>query len=47
MLRIEHGRVVEVIDLGRPEPFEAYGLPISFAAAGRSNEDKVNPKEVR
>jgi hypothetical protein len=47
VLRIEHGRVVEVIDLGRPEPFEVFGLPMSFAPSRRSNEDEVNPKEVR
>jgi RNA polymerase sigma-70 factor, ECF subfamily len=47
VLRIEDGRVVEVIDLGRPEPFEVFGLPMSFAPPRRSNEDEVNPKEVR
>ena len=47
MLRIEHGRVVEVIDLGRPESFEVFGLPMSFASSRRLNEDEVNPKEVR
>jgi RNA polymerase sigma-70 factor, ECF subfamily len=47
VLRIEHGRVVEVIDLGRPELFELFGLPMSFARSRRSNEDEVNPKEVR
>jgi hypothetical protein len=47
VLRIEQGRVVEVIDLGRPELFEVFGLPMSFAPSRRSNEDEVNPKEVR
>ena len=46
VLRID-GRVVEVIDLGRPEPFEVFGLPMSFAPPRRSNEDEVYPKEVR
>jgi hypothetical protein len=46
VLRID-GRVVEVIDLGRPEPFEVFGLPMSFAPPRRSNEDEVNPREVR
>jgi hypothetical protein len=46
VLRID-GRVVEVIDLGRPEPFEVFGLPMGFAPPRRSNEDEVNPKEVR
>jgi RNA polymerase sigma-70 factor, ECF subfamily len=47
VLRIEHVRAVEVIDLGRPEPFEVFGLPMSFAPPRRYNEDEVNPKEVR
>ena len=46
VLRID-GRVVEVIDLGRPEPFEVFGLPMSFAPSRRSNKDEVTPKEVR
>jgi hypothetical protein len=47
VLRIEQGRVVEVIDSGRPELFDVFGLPMSFAPSRRSNEDEVNPKEVR
>jgi hypothetical protein len=47
VLRIEHRRVVEFLDLGRPEPFEVFGLPMSLAPSRRSNEDEVNPKEVR
>jgi len=47
VLRIEDGRVVEVIDLGRPEPFDVFGPPMSFAPPRRPNEDEVNPKEVR
>jgi hypothetical protein len=47
VLRIEHGRVVEVIDSGRPELFELFGLPMSSAPPRRSNEDEVSPKEVR
>jgi hypothetical protein len=46
VLRVEGGRV-EVTDWSRPEPFEAFGLPMSFPPSGRSNEDEVNAKEVR
>src|SRR5215211_5368221 len=37
VLRIEEGRVVEVIHWDRPELFEAFGLPMSFAPSRRSN----------
>src|SRR5215212_1701207 len=37
VLRVEHGRAVEVIDLGRLEPFEVFGLPMSFAPPRRPN----------
>jgi len=47
LLRVEEGRVVEVVHWDRPELFEAFGLPISFPPSRRSNEDEVNPKEVR
>jgi RNA polymerase sigma-70 factor, ECF subfamily len=47
VLGVEGGRVVEVIDWGRPELFEAFGLPMSFPSSDRSNEDEVNAKEVR
>jgi hypothetical protein len=47
VLRIEQGRLVEVVDLGRPELFAVFGLPMRFAPSRRSNEDEVNPKEVR
>jgi RNA polymerase sigma-70 factor, ECF subfamily len=47
VLRVEGGRVVEVIDWSRPELFEAFGLPMSFPPSDRSNEDEVNAKEVR
>jgi RNA polymerase sigma-70 factor (ECF subfamily) len=47
VLRVEEGRVVEVVHWDRPELFEAFGLPMSFAPPRRSNEDDVNAKEVR
>jgi RNA polymerase sigma-70 factor (ECF subfamily) len=47
VLRVEEGRVVEVIHWDRPELFEAFGLPMSFPPSHRSNEDEVNAKEDR
>jgi RNA polymerase sigma-70 factor, ECF subfamily len=47
VLRLEEGRVVEVVHWDRPELFEAFGLPMSFPQSRRSNEDDVNAKEVR
>jgi ketosteroid isomerase-like protein len=47
VLRVDGGRVIEVIDCSRPELFEAFGLPMSFPPSDRSNEDEVNAKEVR
>ena len=47
VLRVEEGRVFEVVHWDRPELFEAFGLPMSFAPSRRSNEDEVNAKEVR
>jgi RNA polymerase sigma-70 factor, ECF subfamily len=47
VLRVEAGRVVEVVHWDRPELFEAFGLPMSFPPSRRSNKDKVKPKEVR
>ena len=47
VLRLEDGRVVEVIHWDRPELFEAFGLPMSFPPSHRSNEDEVNAKEIR
>jgi len=47
VLRVEEGRVVEVVHWDRPELFEAFGLPMSFPPSRRSNEDEVNAKEVR
>jgi len=47
VLRVEQGRVVEVVDWSRPELFEAFGLPMSFPPSHRPNEDEVNAKEVR
>jgi RNA polymerase sigma-70 factor (ECF subfamily) len=46
-LRLEEGRIVEVIHWDRPELFEAFGLPMSFPSSRRSNNDELNPKEVR
>jgi RNA polymerase sigma-70 factor, ECF subfamily len=47
VLRVEEGRVVEVVDWSRPELFEAFGLPMSFSPSHRYNQDEVNAKEVR
>jgi RNA polymerase sigma-70 factor (ECF subfamily) len=47
LLRVEEGRVVEVVHWDRPELFEAFGLPMSFPPPRRSNEEHVNAKEVR
>jgi RNA polymerase sigma-70 factor, ECF subfamily len=46
VLRVEAGRVVEVVHWDRPELFEPFGLPISFPPSRRSNEDTVDAKEV-
>jgi hypothetical protein len=47
VLRVEKGRVVEVVHWDRPELFDAFGLPMSFPPSCRSNEEEVNAKEVR
>ena len=46
VVRVEQGRVIEVVHWDRPELFEAFGLPISFGPSRRCNEEEVNPKEV-
>ena len=47
VVRVEEGRVTEVIHWDRPELFEAFGLPISFSPSERFNEDEAKPKEAR
>jgi RNA polymerase sigma-70 factor, ECF subfamily len=47
VLRVEAGRVIEVVHWDRPELFEAFGLPMSSPPARGSNQDEVNAKEVR
>ena len=49
VLRVRHGRVVEVVDWSRPELFEAFGLPMSFPPSRRFNqyEDEFDTEEVR
>jgi RNA polymerase sigma-70 factor, ECF subfamily len=47
VVRVEEGRVIEVVHWGRPELFEAFGLPMSFPPSRGSNGDDVNAKEVR
>ena len=47
VLRVEEGRVVEVVHWDRPELFEAFGLPMSFPPSRRSNEQEVYAREVR
>jgi RNA polymerase sigma-70 factor (ECF subfamily) len=45
VLRVEDGRIAELVDWSRPELFEKFGLPMSFPASHRSNEDEVQAKE--
>jgi RNA polymerase sigma-70 factor (ECF subfamily) len=47
VVRVEEGRVVEVVHWDRPELFEAFGLSMSFPPSRRSNEEEVNAKEIR
>jgi RNA polymerase sigma-70 factor (ECF subfamily) len=47
VMRVQEGRIVEIVHWDRPELFEAFGLPMSFPPSHRSNEDEVNAKEVR
>jgi RNA polymerase sigma-70 factor (ECF subfamily) len=47
VLRVEEGRVIEVVHWDRPELFAAFGLPMSFPPSRRFDEYEVNPKEVR
>ena len=47
LLRVEEGRVVEVVHWDRPELFGPFGLPMSFPPSRRSNEDEIKAKEVR
>jgi RNA polymerase sigma-70 factor (ECF subfamily) len=46
VLRVERGRVIEVVHWDRPELFDAFGLPMSFPSTRGSNGDEVNVKEV-
>jgi hypothetical protein len=46
-LRVEDGRVVEVVHGDRPELSEGLGLPMRFRPLRGSNEYEVNAKEVR
>ncbi|MBV8710167.1 MAG: hypothetical protein JOY56_00210 [Solirubrobacterales bacterium] len=47
VLRVEQGRVIEVVHWDRPELVEACGLPMSFPPCRGFNPDEVNAKEVR
>ena len=47
VMRVQEGRIVEIVHWDRPELFEAFGLPMSFPPSRRSNEDEVTAKEVR
>ena len=47
VLRVVEGKVVEVVDWGLPELFEAFGLPMSFSSSPGPNQYEVNAKEVR
>src|SRR5581483_5140363 len=42
VVRVEEGRVAEVVHWDRPNLFAAFGLPMSFPPSHRSNEDEVN-----
>jgi hypothetical protein len=46
VLRVEEGRVVEVVHWDRPELSEAFGLPMRFRPLRGCNEYEVNAKEV-
>ncbi len=46
VVRVEQGRVIEVVHWDRPDLFEAFGLPISFPPSQGSNKDEVNAKEA-
>jgi len=45
-LRLQAGRIVEVIHWDRPDLFEAFGLPMSFPSSRRFNKKEINPPEV-
>lgn len=47
VVRVEQGRVIEVIHWDRPELFEAFGLPISFGPRSVSTTNELNAKEAR
>jgi RNA polymerase sigma-70 factor (ECF subfamily) len=47
VLRVQEDRIAEVVDWGRPELFEAFGLPMTFSPSPGYNQDQVNAKEVR
>ncbi len=47
VLRVEQGRVIEVVHWDRPGLFEAFGLPMSFPPSRGFNQDELNAKEVR
>jgi RNA polymerase sigma-70 factor, ECF subfamily len=47
VVRVDQGRVIEVVHWDRPELFERFGLPISFRSSQRFNEHEVNLKEAR
>ena len=45
VLRLEEGRIVEVVDWSRPELFESFGLPMSFPLSDRSNYEMTSERE--
>jgi RNA polymerase sigma-70 factor (ECF subfamily) len=47
VLRVEQGRIIEVVHWDRPELFGAFGLPMSFPPFRGFNQDERNVKEVR
>ena len=44
VLRVEQGRIVEVVDWSRPDLFERFGLPMSFPPSHRSNQEETNDR---
>ena len=45
VLRVEQGRIVEVVDWSRPDLFESFGLPMSFRPSHRSNHEETYERE--
>jgi RNA polymerase sigma-70 factor (ECF subfamily) len=44
--RVQEGRIVEVVDWGRPEFFGPFGLPMSLPPSHRSNQEAIEKEGV-